>query len=61
MDIIVAIHVTKLLTKNFSLSAYGVRYFLGQCMWLFKLYQFFMKQINKFAAAKARKLVSELG
>jgi len=40
MDIIVAIHVTKLLTKNFSLSAYGVRYFLGQYMWPFKLYQF---------------------
>jgi len=55
MDIIVAIHVTKLLTKNFSLSAYGVRYFLGQYMWPFKLYQFLMKKINKFAAAKARK------
>ena len=46
MDIIVAIHVTKLLTKNFSLNAYGVRYFLGQCMWPFKLYQFF-DEINQ--------------
>jgi len=41
MDIIVAIHVTKLLAKNLSLSAYGVRYFLGSYMWPFKLYQFF--------------------
>jgi len=46
MDIIVAIHVTKLLTKNFSLSAYGVRYFLGQYMRPFKLYQFF-DEINQ--------------
>jgi len=38
---IVAIHVTKLLTKNLSLSAYGVRYLLDQYMWPFKLYQFF--------------------
>jgi len=36
MDIIVAIHVTKLLAKNFSLSAYGVKYFVGQYMWPFK-------------------------
>jgi len=43
MDIIVAINVTKLLTKNFSLSAYGVGYFLGQYMWPFKLYHFFIK------------------
>jgi len=41
MDMIVAIHVTKLLTKNLSLSAYGFRYFLGQYMWPFKLYQLF--------------------
>jgi len=46
MDIIVAIHVTKLLTKNLSLSAYGVRYFLGHYMWPFKLYQFF-DEINQ--------------
>jgi len=46
MDIIVAIHVTKLLTKNFSLSAYDVRYFLGQYMWPFKLNQFF-DEINQ--------------
>jgi len=43
MDIIVAIHVTKLLIKTLSLKAYGVRYFLGRCMWPFKLYQFFGK------------------
>jgi len=55
MDIIVAIHVTKLLAKNLSLSAYGVRYFLGSYMWPFKLYQFFDEKINKFAAAKARR------
>jgi len=53
MDIIVAIHVTKLLTKNLSLSAYGVRYFLGQYMWHY--INLLLKQINKFAAAKARK------
>jgi len=41
MDIIVANNVTKLLNKNFSLCAYGIRYFLGQYMWPFKLYQFF--------------------
>jgi len=46
MDVIVTIHVTKLLTKNFSLSAYDVRYFLGQYMWPFKLYQFF-DEINQ--------------
>jgi len=37
----IAIHVTKLLTKNFSLGAYGVIYFLGQYMCPFKLYLFF--------------------
>jgi len=42
MDIIAAIHVTKLLTKNLPLSTYGVRYFLGQYVWLFKLYPFFL-------------------
>jgi len=41
MHIIVAINVTKLLTNNFSLSAYSVRYLLGQYMWPLKLYQFF--------------------
>jgi len=63
MDIIVATHVTKLLTKNFSLSAYGVRYFLGQYMWPFKLYQFLMKEINIFAtkARKQENLVFKLG
>jgi len=60
MDIIVATHVTKLLTKNFSLSAYGVR---GQYIWPFKLYQFLMKEINKFAtkARKQENLVFKLG
>jgi len=43
MDIIVAIHVTKLLTKNFLLIADGVTYFQGQYMWPFKLYPFLMK------------------
>jgi len=46
MDIIVAIHVAKLLTNNFSLSAYGVRYFLGQYMWPLKLYHLF-DEINQ--------------
>jgi len=46
MDITVAIHVTKLLTKNFSLNAYSVRYLLGQYMWPLKLYQFF-DEINQ--------------
>jgi len=61
MDTIVAIHVTKLLTKDFSLSARSVRYFLGQYVRPFKLYQFLMKQINKFAATEARKPVFEFG
>jgi len=55
MDIIVAIKVTKMLTKIFSLSAYGVRYFLGQYMWPLNYINFLIKYINKFAAAKARK------
>jgi len=62
MEIIVAIHVTKLLTKNFSLSAYGVKYFLGQHMWPFKLYQFFLlnKAIN-LQQQSQENLVFELG
>jgi len=45
IQFIFAIHVTKLLTKNLS-SAYGVRYFLGQYMWPFKLYLLF-DEINQ--------------
>jgi len=58
MDIIVAIHVTKLLTKNFSLSAYGVRYFLGQHMWPFKLYQFFDEINQSICSSKGKKTLS---
>jgi len=46
----------KLLTMNLSLSAYGVRYFLSQYMWPFKLYQFFDLQQQR-----QENLVFELG
>jgi len=58
MDIIVAIHITKLLTKNFSLSAYGVRYFLGQYMWPFKLHQFFDEINQQICRSKGKKTLS---